>query len=173
MPELEGTIKFTYKYKPIFYFSFSYDGEGFVKVYVDGSCIGNGTPRASAGIGVYWDRDGHPLNVSQRASKATNNVAEIETVRKAVEIAKNNQIRKLNIISDSMYVRDCLAKWMPKWKKNGWKTCKNEPVKNQKELEQLESSFCGLSIKLTHVKAHSGNSGNDKADDLAKRAARK
>ena len=161
----------TYNY--IFFFSFTYDDEGFVKVYVDGSCLGNGTARASAGIGVYWDRDGHPLNLSQRASKSTNNVAEIEAVRKAAQIAKNNQIRKLNIISDSKYVHDCLFKWMPKWKQNGWQTCKNQPVKNQKELEQLESSLRGLRIKWTHVKSHSGNSGNDKADNLAKKAAMK
>ena len=150
---------------------FSYDESGYVLVYVDGSCIGNGTPGAKAGIGVYW-RDGHRLNVSQPASKPTNNVAEIEAVAKAAKQAKANQIQKLHIVSDSKYVYDCLFNWMPKkWKLNGWKTSEGQPVKNRSELERLESILSGLDIKWTHVESHSGNLGNDKADQLAKQAA--
>ena len=151
---------------------FSYDESGYVLVYVDGSCIGNGTPGAKAGIGVYW-RDGHRLNVSQPASKPTNNVAEIEAVAKAAKQAKANQIQKLHIVSDSKYVYDCLFNWMPKkWKLNGWKTSEGQPVKNRSELEHLESILSGLdSIKWSHVESHSGIPGNDKADQLAKQAA--
>ena len=149
---------------------FAYDESGYVVVYVDGSCIGNGTPAAKAGIGVYW-RDGHRLNISQSASKPTNNVAEIEAVAKAAEQAKANQIQKLHIVSDSKYVFDCLFNWMPKWKQNGWMTSKNKPVKNRLELQHLESILSGLDIKWSHVESHSGNPGNEKADELAKLAA--
>jgi len=137
---------------------------------VDGSCLKNGTPNAKAGIGVFW-KDGHPLNVSQPASRATNNVAEIEAVSKAAEIAKENQVRKLEIISDSKYVYDCFSTWMPKWKQNGWKTSNRKPVKNRNELEHMESILSGLEIKWSHVESHSGNHGNDKADELAKLGA--
>jgi len=150
---------------------FSYDESGYVQVYVDGSCLGNGTPNAKAGIGVFWN-DSHPLNVSQPATKATNNVAEIEAVAKAAEVAKSNQIRKLHVISDSKYVHDCLFNWMPnKWKLNGWKTSEGQPVKNRSELEHLESILSGLAIKWSHIESHSGNPGNDKADELAKLGA--
>ena len=111
------------------------------------------------------------MNVSQPASKPTNNVAEIEAVAKAVEIAKSNQIKKLHIFSDSKYVHDCLFKWMPKWKQNGWKTSEGQPVKNRPELERLESILSGSDIKWSHVESHSSNYGNDKADELAKRGA--
>ena len=149
---------------------FIYDESGYVQVFVDGSCLGNGTPNARAGIGVFWN-DGHRLNVSQPASQPTNNVAEVEAVAMAGEIAKASQIRKLHIISDSKYVFDCLFNWMPKWKQNGWRTSKRQPVKNRPELERLENILSGLDIKWSHVESHSGNPGNDKADQLAKQAA--
>lgn len=36
------------------------DSEGYVQVYTDGSCEGNGLQNAVAGLGVYFD-DNHPL----------------------------------------------------------------------------------------------------------------
>ena len=68
------------------------DIEGYVTVYVDGCCLGNGTENARAGIGVFWG-DNHPWNIGQKSLKTTNNGAEIESVTKAVYQAKTSGVR--------------------------------------------------------------------------------
>ena len=54
--------------------------EGRKFVYTDGSCINNGTPKSSGGIGIYYEdgtRISRPLPKSYRQ---TNNVAELEAI---------------------------------------------------------------------------------------------
>ena len=65
-------------------------------VYIDGSCIRNGSDSAKAGYGVYWGVD-HPWNGSYTMPKeegATNNKAELRAAIKAIEIAEHNQVEK-------------------------------------------------------------------------------
>ena len=65
---------------------------------------------------------------------------------------------------------------MKNWKKNGWKTVKNEPVKNREELEALDRAINmspPLNIKYNHVPGHSGIQGNEEADKLAVMGAQK
>lgn len=116
------------------------DDEGFVHVYTDGSCENNGRAGARAGYGIWW-ADNHPLNRGEAAAKPTNNAAEIEAASQAVRLASKAGITKLRIFTDSKFVISCVTNWMPSWKRNGWKTAKNEPVKNQKELEDLDSAL--------------------------------
>ena len=139
---------------------------------MDGACPGNGTPDAKAGMGVFWG-DGHNENIGHPASRATNNVAEIEAAIHAIKTAQAYGIDSLNIISDSKYVMNCLITWIPKWKQNGWRTREDTPVQNRHELEELDKVKSGIHIKWTHVKSHSGIYGNDKADALAKEGASK
>lgn len=80
------------------------DADGFVQVYIDGACTGNGTPQAVGGIGVYFC-DKNPYNISERISGvATNNRAEILAAIKAINIACTLTINKLGVNCDSLYV---------------------------------------------------------------------
>ena len=119
---------------------FHRDDEGFVTVYTDGSCENNGRPNARAGYGVWW-ADHHPLNKGEAASKPTNNAAEIEAATQAVRLAKDNHVTKLKILTDSKFLIQCVKDWMPGWKRNNWRTAKNEPVKNRLELEELDQAL--------------------------------
>jgi len=151
------------------------DESGFIHVYTDGACSKNGQLGAIAGYGIWWAKD-HELNQSERADRQTNNAAEIQAVTETIKLAKHHDMKALLIHTDSNFLIDCVTKWMKNWKKNGWKTVKNEPVKNREELEALDRAINmspSLNIKYKHVPGHCGIQGNEEADKLAVMGAQK
>ncbi|XP_072935714.1 ribonuclease H1 [Epargyreus clarus] len=150
---------------------FTEDNDGFVQVYTDGACSANGRSGAKAGLGVYWG-DNHPMNRSEPVSgRATNNCGEIQAASCAIKTALQNGVTKLSINTDSKFLINSVTKWMPGWKRKGWKLQSGEPVKNEidfKELDQLQDQ---LQIKWNYVEAHRGVHGNEMADQLAKAGA--
>ena len=77
---------------------------------------------------------------------------------------------KVQIFTDSKYVKSGITEWIYNWKKNGWKTANKKPVKN-KELWQtlwkLVSIKFAKQITWYWVKGHSDNEFNNLADALA------
>ncbi|XP_049887148.1 ribonuclease H1-like [Pectinophora gossypiella] len=150
---------------------FEEDGEGYVKVYTDGACSANGQKGARAGLGVFWG-DQHPLNVSEPVSgRATNNCGEIQAATCAIKQALENGISKLAIYTDSQFLINSVTKWLPGWKRKGWKLASGEPVKNEKDFKELDSIQHKLHIKWIYVEAHKGIHGNEMADQLARAGA--
>lgn len=78
--------------------------------------------------------------------RPTNNVAEIQAVTVAVRQAKKAGIRKLRINTDSQFLISCITEWMPKWKKKGWMTARNQPVINKAELMEMERELESLIV---------------------------
>ncbi|XP_062551940.1 ribonuclease H1 [Armigeres subalbatus] len=151
-------------------YSFLQDEDGYVHVYTDGSCEGNGTAAACAGLGVYFG-EGHALNTSQPVSgRATNNCGEIQAASLAIRLAKKHGIKRLIINTDSKFLIDSITKWMPNWKRNQWKLSTGKPVKNQVDFMELDKELAGkaIDIKWNHVDAHCGILGNERADALAR-----
>lgn len=152
------------------------DGDGYAKVYTDGACSNNGRGYlAKAGIGVYWGPYSN-YNVSEPVSgpKATNQVAEIQAVCKAIKQALRMNIRFLRIYLDSQFVKNCAESWIPTWKNNGWTKSDGTECRCKADLIVLDKLLCNRSItvKFMHVIAHSGNDWNDKADTFARQGAR-
>lgn len=146
-------------------------------VYIDGSCVRNGTTSATAGIGLFWG-DKHPLNCSDSLTAdatLTNNKAELRAAIKAIQLAGENNMQELIINSDSKYVINGITEWTQKWMENGWKTTSGEHVKNKETWMELMNMIKSTNINITwqHVLAHSGNAGNEEADKLALRAAKR
>ena len=146
-------------------------------VYIDGSCIRNGAASAQAGIGLFWG-DGNPWNSSialTADSTPTNNKAELTAAIKAIQQASENNLTELIINSDSKYVINGATEWVQKWMDNGWKTSSGDEVKNKEEWTQLVNVIKSTNISITwkHVPAHSGIAGNEEADRLAMRAAKR
>lgn len=133
--------------------TFTVGDDEYVHVYTDGCCHYNGTPRARAGIGI-WFGENHSMNVSAPLDGdiPTNNNAEIQAARMAIELAAKAGIQKLRIFTDSGFMISCATEWMKKWKVNGWKTNDNKDVKNEIELKKLDEA-----MKLLTVKWVSGN----------------
>ncbi|MEW8548288.1 MAG: ribonuclease H family protein [Candidatus Thiodiazotropha sp.] len=145
-------------------------------VYIDGSCIRNGSSSAQAGIGLYWGNE-HAWNYSQpiQDDAPTNNKAEMRAAIKAIEIAKEHEIENLIIKSDSKYVIQGITEWVHKWGANGWKTSNGEDVKNKEIWIELLSVMHDSEVSITweHVAAHSGILENEEADRLATEAAKR
>ena len=147
-----------------------YDGD-WVMVYTDGACPNNGKGGARAGLGVWWNH-GHKLNVSSRVKgdKQTNNVGEIQAIVRAIEVAATNDVKKLQINTDSEFTINSVTKWMPGWKKKGWRKADGKEVANKEDfiiLDRVIQSKGGMEIKWQHVRGHAGIEGNEEADKLA------
>ncbi|KAG8945980.1 hypothetical protein FRC04_012098 [Tulasnella sp. 424] len=136
--------------------------------YTDGACRGNGAVGAVAGIGV-WYGDNDPRNVSERCpGTQTNNRAELIAIIRCLETDLEPD-QGLQIKSDSKYAMDCVTKWMPGWERNGWRTKDKKDVSNKAVIQHLARLLDERPgpVRFEYVKGHSGEKGNDGADELA------
>ena len=137
-----------------------------IKIYTDGSCIGN--PGQGGWAAIILD-EGKKTEIKGNKKNTTNNqmelLAPIEALKK---IPKGS---KVQIFTDSKYVKSGITEWIHNWKKNGWKTTNKKEVSNKElwtELDQLNSEF---EINWNWVKAHSTDKLNNEVDLLARDAA--
>lgn len=148
------------------------DEDGFVHVYTDGSCEGNGSRIACAGLGIYF-MDGHALNTAKAVEgRPTNNSGEIQAIILAIQISKEHGIQKLMINTDSMYVIQAVTQWMPAWKKKQWKKTGGGELKNLEDFQKLDKELTkDITVRWNHVAGHAGIQGNENADKLAREGA--
>ena len=109
------------------------------------------------------------MKISGSEKETTNNKMELMAPIKALQ--KVNKTKKVEIYTDSKYVKLGITEWIHKWVKNNWHTSKKEPVKNKDLWMQLYDLTKVSEINWVWVKAHSGNTLNDEVDLLAKKAA--
>jgi ribonuclease HI len=76
---------------------------------------------------------------------------------------------KVAIYTDSEYVRNGITTWIHGWKKRGWRTADNKPVKNIDLWQKLEAQVAAHEVVWHWVKGHAGDPGNERADGLANR----
>lgn len=132
----------------------------------DGSALGNPGP---AGWAWYID-DNHWA--SGGWAHGTNNMGELKAVLDLFEATASRPEAKLRVYCDSQYVINSLTKWMPGWKKKGWKKSNGKPVLNRDLMEALDQALTGRDYEFIWVKGHAGHELNEKADSLANGAAR-
>ena len=137
-----------------------------IKIYTDGSCLGN---PGNGGWAAIILNDGKKTELKGSKKDTTNNqmelLAPIEALKK---IPKGS---KVQIFTDSKYVKSGITEWIHNWKKNGWKTVNKKEVSNKAlwtELDLLNNEF---EISWNWVKAHSNDELNNEVDLLAKDAA--
>ena len=137
-----------------------------IKIYTDGSCLNN---PGDGGWAAIINSDGKILKISGSEKNTTNNKMELMAPINALK--KINKDKKVEIYTDSKYVKLGITEWIHKWTKNNWQTSKKEDVKNKElwvELYELSKTF---KINWIWVKAHVGNTLNEEVDLLAKKAA--
>lgn len=127
----------------------------------DGSALGNPGP---AGWAWYvdeqrWAAGGWP--------HATNNQGELKAVLELFR-ATAHLDDDLRILCDSQYVINSVTKWMPGWKKRGWKKADGKPVLNRELLEELDAAMVGRRYRFEWVKGHAGHPLNEAADSRAR-----
>jgi|TARA_B100000586_G_C20008999_1_gene383812 ribonuclease HI len=137
-----------------------------IKIYTDGSCIGNPGNGGWAAILLINEKK---IKIKGYKKNTTNNQMELTAPIKALKKIPIGE--KIEIYTDSKYVKIGITEWVTKWKKNNWKTSSKKKVKNidlWKELDNLNEKY---HIKWCWIKGHSGNILNDEVDQLAREAA--
>ena len=135
-----------------------------IKIYTDGSCLEN---PGNGGWAAIIINDGKKTQIKGSKKNTTNNqmelLAPIEALKK---IPKGS---KVQIFTDSKYVKSGITEWIHNWKKNGWKTASKKPVKNKELWMALDTVISKHEIEWHWVKGHSGDENNEIADQLARK----
>ncbi len=135
-----------------------------IDIYTDGACSGNPGP---GGWGVLLLSGSHEKELYGGENETTNNRMEMMAVIEALGAIKKSS--EVNIYTDSKYVLQGVTEWMEGWKARGWKTASKKPVKNQDLWQRIDSLVLSHKVTFIWVKGHSGNIGNERADELARR----
>jgi ribonuclease HI len=136
-----------------------------VEIYTDGACSGNPGPGGWGAVLLYGGREKELFG--GEAAETTNNRMELMAAIQALESLTRPIPVRLH--TDSTYVRSGVTKWLPKWKRNGWKTAGKQPVKNADLWQRLDTAMQRHTVEWLWVKGHAGNPGNERADALANR----
>lgn len=145
--------------------SFKSDTLPVVDIYTDGACSGNPGP---GGWGAVVEFHAAESELSAGEAQTTNNRMEMSAALFALKALP--QRCKVNLYTDSMYLKDGVTQWMIGWKKNGWKTANKKPVKNQDLWLALDEVLSHHEITWHWVKGHAGHPQNEHADALARNA---
>jgi ribonuclease HI len=130
----------------------------------DGSALGNPGP---AGWAWYVDDDNWAAGGWKHA---TNNQGELMAVLDLF-LATAHVDDDLHILCDSQYVINCITKWMPGWKKKGWRKGDGKPVMNVDLLKRIDDAIVGRRYRFEWVKGHVGHVLNEAADARARAVA--
>ncbi|WP_255770377.1 RNase H family protein [Pseudarthrobacter sulfonivorans] len=131
----------------------------------DGSALGNPGP---AGWAWYvnddcWRAGGWP--------HGTNNQGELMAVLDLFRATAHVPDEHLRVLCDSQYVINSITKWMPGWKRKGWRKGDGKPVLNLELLKELDREIAGRKYTFEWVKGHAGHDLNEAADERARAAA--
>jgi len=138
-----------------------------VEIFTDGACKGNPGP---GGWGaVIRGHRGKERLLSGGEAHTTNNRMELLAAIEALNAL--TRPCRVQLTTDSNYVRDGIMKWIHGWRRNGWKTADRKPVKNADLWQALLDAAERHRIEWHWVKGHAGHPDNERADVLACAAA--
>jgi ribonuclease HI len=138
-----------------------------VVIYTDGACSGNPGP---GGWGAVLTSGKHRKELSGGEAKTTNNRMELMAAIRALEALKRPSTVRL--FTDSAYLRNGITSWIHSWKRNGWLTSDRKPVKNVDLWQRLDEALARHDVHWYWVRGHSGDTENERADELARAAIR-
>lgn len=135
-----------------------------VEIYTDGACRGNPGP---GGWGALLRAGDHEKELYGGETNTTNNRMELTAAIRALEALKRPC--EAVITTDSEYLRKGISEWLPGWKRRGWRTADNKPLKNLELWQRLEQVAAPHRIEWRWIKGHAGHADNERADALANR----
>jgi ribonuclease HI len=136
--------------------------------YTDGACSGNPGP---GGWGVLLIAREGEATLKERELQGgealtTNNRMELLAAISALDsLSRPSQ---LTIVTDSAYVKNGVTGWIHAWKRNGWRTADNKPVKNIDLWQRLDAAQARHQVTWRWIKGHAGHAENERADALAR-----
>ena len=135
-----------------------------VEIWTDGACKGNPGP---GGWGALLRYGSHEKELFGGQRETTNNRMELMAVIEA--LASLKQRCRVIVHTDSQYVKNGIQEWITNWIRRGWRTSDNKPVKNIELWQRLAAEAARHDVEWLWVRGHSGDPGNERADELANR----
>lgn len=143
------------------------DDKPHVLIYTDGACSGNPGPGGWAALLRYRE---HEKLLTGAASQTTNNRMELRAALEALQALKRPC--RVDIYTDSQYLRQGISEWLPRWQRNGWRTRKRTPVKNRDLWQALAREITRHDITWHWVESHAGDENNERVDQAARQVLR-
>lgn len=138
-----------------------------VKIYTDGSCLGNPGPGGWAALLRYGAVS---KELSGGFKLTTNNRMELTAAIEGLKALK--KVCPVELYTDSRYLCDAVNKnWLGAWQKRGWKKADKKEVLNRDLWERLLPLLDKYSPRLFWVEGHSGHPENERVDTLARAVA--
>lgn len=133
-----------------------------VVIYTDGACSGNPGPGGWGAILMFGDKT---REICGGEPATTNNRMELMAAIQALETLTRSC--KVELHTDSQYVMKGISEWIHAWKRRGWRTADNKPVKNDDLWRRLDEARQRHDVQWRWVKGHAGHEHNERADVLA------
>ncbi|MGN6521266.1 MAG: ribonuclease HI [Dokdonella sp.] len=141
-------------------------GQQVVQLFTDGACLGNPGPGGWGALLRLGDRE---KELSGGEAQTTNNRMELMAAIAGLEAL--TRPCKVELTTDSQYVKRGVEEWMARWRANGWRTSDKQPVKNRDLWERLSAALASHEVRWHWVKGHNGHDENERVDELARQAA--
>ena len=135
-----------------------------ITLVTDGACSGNPGP---GGWCVIIKKKDEIKEFFGGELNTTNNKMELTAVIKGFENV--DSYSNVTVKTDSTYVINGITKWLPNWKKKGWRNAAKKPVANKELWVKLETLVSNHKVEWEWVKGHSGDTENERADELARK----
>lgn len=136
--------------------------------YTDGACSGNPGPGGWGALLIA--KNGSTVLKTRELcggeAETTNNRMELLAAINALNALEKPST--ITVVTDSVYVKDGITKWIYGWKTRGWKTASKKPVKNEELWKDLDAATQRHSVTWEWIKGHAGHAENEKADELAR-----
>jgi len=141
----------------------SNDRKPMVVIHTDGACSGNPGP---GGWGAVLVSGSHRKEICGGEVLTTNNRMELMAAISALEALKRPS--RVELYTDSEYVKNGISSWIAGWKLRGWKTADRKPVKNLELWQRLDRAQAPHQVSWHWLRGHAGHVENEEADRLAR-----
>jgi ribonuclease HI len=136
-----------------------------VVIHTDGACSGNPGPGGWGAILSHGNREkelkGGEINTTNNRMELMAAIAALETLKRPCRV---------DLYTDSQYLRNGVNSWIATWKTNGWRTSDRKPVKNIDLWQRLEAALKPHQVRWHWLRGHAGHAANERADALAREA---
>ncbi len=136
-----------------------------VTIYTDGACSGNPGPGGWAALLRYGQ---HEKLLSGAACMTTNNRMELRAALEALRALRRPC--RVDLYTDSQYLRRGITEWLPRWIRQGWRTRNRQPVKNRDLWEALWQEVQRHDVHWHWIEGHAGHKDNERVDKAARQA---
>lgn len=138
-----------------------------IKIFTDGSCLGNPGPGGWAALITSGDREklikgGHRQTTTNSRMELTAAIEGLKALKRPLSVT---------VTTDSKYVTDGATKWLSGWKANGWRKSDGKPVLNVDLWQQIDALSSVHDVTWVWVKGHDGHPENTRVDLAAREAA--